>query len=116
MICLSQGKNILACSQGSHQMKITSRRSSDEITKQNKRKRMHEDSYKVVGGNNPGWTFPDNNLPKDEELTERFDLKKDERIKELEELLKLEKDKFSMVSKLVFILFITKSFTNLFLN
>ena len=95
-------------------MKITSRRSSDEITKQNKRKRMHEDSYKVVGGNNPGWTFPDNDLPKDEELTERFDLKKDERIKELEELLKLEKDKFSMVSKLVFILFISKIFTNLF--
>ena len=114
MICLSQGKNIIACSLGSHQMKITSRRSSDEITKQNKRKRMHEDSYKVVGGNNPGWTFPDNNLPKDEEQTESFELKKDDRIKELEELLKLEKDKLDMVSKLIFILFISKCFTNLF--
>ena len=75
---------------------------------------MHKDTYKVVCGNNPGWTFPNNNLPKDEEQTESVELKKDERIKELEELLKLEKDKFSMVSKLVFILFITKSFTNLF--
>ena len=75
---------------------------------------MLEDSYKVVGENNPGWPFPNNNLPKDEEQTESFELKKDERIKELEELLKLEKDKFSMVSKLVFILFINKSFTNFF--
>ena len=80
MICLSQGKNILGCSPGMHQITITSRRSSDEITKQNKRKRMHEDSYKVVGGNNPGWTFPNNNLPRDEEQTKSFELKK---IKEL---------------------------------
>ena len=76
---------------------------------------MHEDSYKVVGGNNTGWTFPNNNLPKDEEQTDSFELKKDERIKELEELLKLEKEKLDMVSKLIFILFISKCFTNFFL-
>ena len=76
MICLSQGKDIIGCSLGSHQMTIKSRRSSDEITKQSKRKKMHVDSYKVVGGNNPGWTFPNNNLPKDEEQTESVELKK----------------------------------------
>ena len=62
---------------------------------------MHEDSYRVVGGNNPGWTFPENNL-KDEEQTESLEVKKDDRIKELEEQLKLEKEKLDMVSKLVF--------------
>ena len=75
---------------------------------------MHEDSYKVVGGNNPGWTFLNNNLPKDKKETESVELTKYERIKELEELLKLEKDKLDMVSKLIFILFISKCFTNLF--
>ena len=76
---------------------------------------MHEDCYKVVGGNNPGWTFLNNNLPKEEEETESVELTKDGRIEELEGLLKLEKDKSKMVSKLIFIIFITRSFTNLFI-
>ena len=75
---------------------------------------MHDDSYKVVGENNHGWTFLNNNLSIEEEETESVDLAKDERIVELERLLKLEKDKLKMVSKLFFIIFITKSFTNLF--
>ena len=77
---------------------------------------MHEDCYKVVGGNNPGWTFLNNNLPKEEEETESVELTKDGRIEELEGLLKLEKDKSKMVSKLMFIIFITKSFTNPFVS
>ena len=76
---------------------------------------MHDDSYKVVGENNYGWTFLDNNLPKEEEGTENIELTKDEGIVELERLLKLEKDKLKMGGKLIFIVFITKSFTNLFL-
>ena len=77
---------------------------------------MHEDCYKVVGGNNPGWTFLNNNLPKEEEETESVELTKGGRIEELEGLLKLEKDKSKMVSKLMFIIFITKSFTNPFVS
>ena len=77
---------------------------------------MHEDCYKVVGGNNPGWIFLNNNLPKEEEETESVELTKDGRIEELEGLLKLEKDKSKMVSKLMFIIFITKSFTNPFVS
>jgi len=93
------GKNILACRSGKHQITITSRRSSDKTTKENKRKGMHEDCYKVVGGNNPGWTFLNNNLPKEEEETESVELTKDGRIEELEGLLKLEKDKSKMEKK-----------------
>ena len=75
---------------------------------------MHDDSYKVIGGNNHGWTFLNNNLPKEEEGTENIELTKDEGIVELERLLKLEKDKLKKVSELFFIMFITRSFTNLF--
>ena len=75
---------------------------------------MHEDCYKEVGGNNSRYTFLNNNLPKEKEETESVELTKDERIVELVGLLKLEKDKVSMVSKLIFILSIIKSFTNLF--
>ena len=75
---------------------------------------MHEDCYKVVGGNNPGWPFLNNNLPKDKKETESVELTKDEEIVELEGLLKLLKDKFNMVSKLIFIIFITRSFTDIF--
>jgi len=57
---------------------------------------MHEDCYKVVGGNNPGWPFLNNNLPKDKEETESVELTKDEKNVELEGLLKLLKDKFNM--------------------
>ena len=60
-------------------MTITSRRSSDEITKENKRKRIHTDCYKVVGRNNPGWTFLNNNLQKEEEETESVELTKNEK-------------------------------------
>ena len=77
---------------------------------------MHKDCYRVVGGNNHGLTFLNNNLPKEKEETDSVDLTKDERIVELEGLLKLEEDKFSMVSKLIFILFITRRFNYLFSN
>ena len=65
-------------------------------------------------GNNPGWTFLNNNLPKEKEETESVELTKGKRIMELGGLLKFGKDKFNIVSKLIFNIFITRSFTNLF--
>ena len=37
---------------------------------------MHDDCYKVVGGNNPGGTFLNNNLPMEKEETESVELTK----------------------------------------
>ena len=47
-----------------------------------------KNNTKVVGRKNPGWTFLNNNLPKEEEETESVELAKDERIVELETILK----------------------------
>ena len=69
-----------------------------------------------MGRDNPGWTFLNNNLPKEEEETESVELAKDERIVDLERLLKLEKDKSRIVSKFILIIFTTSNFTNLFIN
>ena len=75
-MCFSQGNNIFAYGSGKHQITITSRRSSDEIIKENKRKRIHEDCCKVVGGNESGLTFLNNNRPREEEETRSVALTK----------------------------------------
>ena len=65
---------------------------------------MHEDSYRVVGGNNSAWAFLNSNLPKEGKDTESVELTKDEISVELERILNLEKDKVKMVSKLILII------------
>ena len=73
---------------------------------------MHEASYKVVGGNNPGRTFRNNNLPIEEEESKSVEFSIDERIVELERLLKEMKDKLKMVSLLILIIFTISNLTN----
>ena len=66
----------------------------------------------MVGGNNAGWVFLNDNLPIEEEKCRSVELSKDEKIVELERLVKEMQEKSKMVSLLILIIFTTSNLAN----
>ena len=88
--------NTIAWGDNTHQVKNRRSRTSEVITKLNKRMKIPKDVYHVVGGTSPGWSFHNSGLT-DEEVNET----ENEQVKEIRQLkrqLQLEKEKSRMVS------------------
>ena len=88
--------NTIAWGDNTHRVKNRRSRTSEVITKLNKRMKIPKDAYNVVGGTRPCWSFQNNGLT-NEELNET----ENEQLKEIRQLkreLVIEKEKSLMVS------------------
>ena len=73
----------MSLSDSTHQVKIRRSIKADEITKLNKRMKIPNDAYNVVGGTSLGWSFQNSGLTK-----EKLNETENEQVKEIRQLKK----------------------------